>query len=81
MKKQPCQVYFDETIGRNLDEIAGRYGMTKNTLLAAAAYELSRVPPEQLWERLARLSKEESGRPKRFAVGPTVEATLETATG
>ena len=70
MKKQPCQLYFEEDIAARLDSTASRYGMTKNTLLAAVGYELSRIPADQLWHRLSRLTAEEGPARRSQASAP-----------
>lgn len=58
-KKEKVMVQLDPAVRGELDKIADRYGLTGNTLLAAVGYEVSRIPAEQLWERLARISAEE----------------------
>ena len=65
MDKQPITLRLDDDVCSRLDCTGSRYGMTKNTLIAAVAYELSRVPADQLWHRLARLTAEEGPAPRQ----------------
>ncbi len=61
-KKHKLIVSIDDDVETRLENIGERYGMTKNTIVAAAAYELSRVSPEMLWQALSRISGEEAAK-------------------
>lgn len=56
MTKEKMMVQLDADVRSRLDQIAARYGFSTNMLIAAVAAEVSRIPPEDLWARLARLS-------------------------
>lgn len=59
MQKAKVMIQLDPDVRGQIDKIAEHYGMTGNTLLAAVGYEVSRIPAEQLWTRLSRLTGEE----------------------
>ena len=60
MQKEKVTVVLSAEICGELDAMADRFGLTKNAIIAAAAYELSRVPAENLWHALARIGEGES---------------------
>ncbi len=49
MQKIKLTVVLDQDVCDRLDISAGRYSLTKNNIIAAAACELSHVEPERLW--------------------------------
>jgi len=57
MNKEKLTVSMDGDAARKLDASADRFGMSKNQILAAAGYELSRVPAEDLWQAIARIAE------------------------
>lgn len=59
-KKSPVKVQIDDAVMARLNSGADRFGLTGNALIAAAAYELSRVPPENLWHALGRICEGEA---------------------
>lgn len=59
MQKNQLNVRLDAEVIKRLNTSADRYGLTANTLLAAAAYELSRVRTEGLWHALGRIAEGE----------------------
>lgn len=59
MIKPQMRVAIEPEIQKRLHEVAGRYGMTGNAIVAAAAYELSRVRPENLFQALGRIAQGE----------------------
>lgn len=71
MQKRQMNVTVDDEVIKRLNTIADRYGLTANTVMAAAAYELSRVRPENLWHALGRIAADE-GQP----LPPEAVATL-----
>lgn len=62
-KKQQFKLQLDAEISRRLSETADQYGLSANAIVAAAAYELSKVPSRNLWQALGRI-----------CAGETVEA-------
>ena len=60
MQKIQFKLQLDAAVSRRLSEIADRYGMSANAIVAAAAYELSRVHPENLWHSLGRICEGEN---------------------
>ena len=59
MQKTQLNVRLDDSVVKILNATADRYGMTANTIVAAAAYELSRVRTENLWHALGRIAEGE----------------------
>ncbi|WP_415907269.1 hypothetical protein [Oleiharenicola sp. Vm1] len=59
MKKKQMKVQVDDAVEAKLHSSAGRYGLTGNSILAAAAYELARVRPENLFHALGRIAQGE----------------------
>ncbi len=85
MTKLKMMVVLDGDVAARLDGIANRYGMSKNLVVAAGAYELSRVRPENLWHALARIAEGEgtslepvSVIPEARRLGPGKERALAT---
>jgi hypothetical protein len=59
-KKSPVKVQIDDDVMARLNASADRFGLTANAVIAAAAYELSRVPPANLWHALGRICEGEA---------------------
>lgn len=60
MIKPQMKVVIPAEIQQRLHQIGERYGMTGNAIVAAAAHELSRVRPENLWHALGRIAEGEA---------------------
>jgi hypothetical protein len=56
MQKTQLNVRLDDNVIKALNATGDRYSMTANTILAAAACELARVRPEQIWHALGRIA-------------------------
>lgn len=74
MTKEKMMVQLDADVRSRLDKIADRYGFSTNMLVAAVAAEVSRIPPDELWSRLARLS--EGRKPRASEAAPVLEAIV-----
>ena len=66
MKKKPTTIHLSPDIRAALDGIGERYSLTGNQILAAAASELARVRPENLWHALGRIASGEDGSAPAF---------------
>lgn len=60
MTKREIKISADDEVQQRLHNIGARYGMSGNAIVAAAAYELSRVRPENLWHALGRIADGEA---------------------
>jgi hypothetical protein len=58
-KKHPFRIQISEDHEKTLHEIGSRYNMTGNAIVAAAAAEMARIRPENLWHALSRIADEE----------------------
>ncbi len=56
MIKPQMRIAVEPEVQNRLNEIGARYGMSGNAIAAAAAYELSRVRPENLFHALGRIA-------------------------
>lgn len=56
MIKPQMKIAVEPEVQKRLHEMASRYGMTGNAIVAAAAYELSRVRPENVFHALGRIT-------------------------
>lgn len=56
MIKPQMRIAIDPDIQKRLHDVGARYGMTGNAIVAAAAYELARVRPENLFHALGRIA-------------------------
>lgn len=56
MIKPQIKIAIAEDVLARLQTIGDRYGMSANAVAAAAAYEMSRVRPENLWHALGRIA-------------------------
>lgn len=59
MQKKQFKLQIDDDVNQRLFLLGNRYGMSANAIVAAAAYELSRVRPENLWHALGRIAEGE----------------------
>ncbi len=59
MKKKPTTIHISPDVRDALDGIGERYSLTGNQVLAAAASELARIRPENLWHALGRIASED----------------------
>ena len=59
MQKPQFKVQLDGEVQAKLHALGGRYGLSGNAVLAAAAHELSRVRPENLFHALGRIAQGE----------------------
>lgn len=60
MTKQEMKISTDGEVSKKLHDLGARYGLSGNAVVAAAAYELSRVRPENLWHALGRIAAGEA---------------------
>jgi len=59
MQKNQLNVRLDSEVIKNLTTAADKYGLTANSILAAAACELARINtdrPGELWHALGRIA-------------------------
>lgn len=59
MKKHPFRIQINPEQEKVLHEIGARYNMSGNAIVAAAAAELTRIRPENLWQALSRIAADE----------------------
>ena len=59
MNKPQFKISISDDVAQRLATIGDRYGMTPNAIVAAAAYEISRIRPESLWHALGRIATDE----------------------
>jgi hypothetical protein len=59
MIKPQFKISLPEEVQRDLHKIGERYSLSGNAIVAAAACELARVRPENLWHALGRISEGE----------------------
>lgn len=59
MIKPQMRIAIEPEVQKRLHDMAARYGMTGNAVVAAAAYELARVRPENLFHALGRIAQGE----------------------
>lgn len=58
-KKHPFKIQINPSQEKVLHDIGARYNMTGNAIVAAAAAELTRIHPENLWQALSRIADED----------------------
>lgn len=58
MKKRQTNAQLEDDVIGRLNDIGKPYGMSVNSIIAAAACELSRIPnrPGELWHALGRIA-------------------------
>lgn len=81
MKKKPTTIYISPEVRGALDGIGERYSLTGNQVLAAAASELARIRPEELWHSLGRIAASGESLPPFVApkINRPAERSLQSA--
>lgn len=60
MIKPQMKIVLPDDVQQRLHTLGERYGMSGNAIAAAAAVEISRIRPENLWHALGRIADEET---------------------
>jgi hypothetical protein len=58
MIKPQLKIVIPEEVQKRLHALGEHYGMSGNAIAAAAAVEISRIRPEDLWHALGRIAGE-----------------------
>lgn len=74
MKKKQLKIQIDEDVEARLHQSGARFGLSGNAVLAVAAYELSRVRPENLFHALGRIAAGEAVELIAPGAGAQIEA-------